>query len=117
MVQITETDLNQFIGTEHYYKHWLGFNYTDGVKYLAEKAKAYWLLDLIGSYQSGKKGRKEPFQIWTLEVNEDNSAVAYMKEDSNSPILVKQEIPLTDFPLKTIQLYLIDGVLLLPSEY
>ena len=31
---ITKADLNQFTGTEQYYRHWLkGIVYTDGVKY------------------------------------------------------------------------------------
>ena len=47
MTQLTESELNQFIGTEHYYRHLLGFNYTDGVKFMAERGKAYWLIDAI----------------------------------------------------------------------
>ena len=108
-----ETDLGQFIGTINYYQHWTGRGvYTDGVQYLAEKAGAYWLIDAVFSHR-----RREPFQIWTLEKNEDNSAVLTMQEDRGEPIRVCQEIPFTDFPLDQIKLYLIDGVILLPSEY
>lgn len=85
--------------------------YTDGVQFLAEKAGAYWLLDVIASYR-----RPEHFQIWTLDVK-GKKGVVEMKEDTNEPVLVRQEIEYTDFPLDTIQLYLIDGVLILPSEY
>lgn len=109
---LTETDLQGFTGTENYWQHWLGFNYTDGVKYLVEQGKAYWLLDAIFSYR-----RKEPFQVWEVKVNEDKSAVLTMREDTYEPIKVKQEIEYTDFPLAEIKLYLIDNVLLLPSEY
>lgn len=112
---LTEADLRQFTGTENYWRHWLGFNYTDGVKYLAEKGEAYWLLDAIGSYQP--KVRNIPFQLWTLKVKEDKSAVLEMREDSGQPVKIRQEIPFTDFPLEEIKLYLIDGILLLPSEY
>ena len=112
MTALTEHDLCQFTGTEHYYKHWLGINYTDGVKFMAERGKAYWLIDAIASYR-----RKEPFQVWTLEVAEDKTAVLRMREDTDKPALVKQEIPFTDFPLRKIEFYLIDGVLILPSEY
>ncbi len=104
-------ELNQFTGTENYYKHWLGKVYTDGVKYMAEKAGAYWLLDAIFSYR-----RKEPFQVWILKVK-DSQAVLTMQEDTDAPVLVKQEIKYTDFPMDEIKLYLIDGVLLLTSEY
>lgn len=112
MTNLTEFELRQFTGTEHYYKHWLGFNYTDGVKYVAEKANAYWLLDLIGSYH-----RKESFQVWKLTVNDDKTALIVMREDSDQPIIVRQKIPYTDFPLKKIEFFLIDSVLILPSEY
>ncbi len=106
------TDLNQFTGTENYYRHWMGCVFTDGVQYLAEQAGAYWLIDAVFSYR-----RREPFQVWTLKKNDDNSAVLTMQEDSGEPAKVRQTIPFTDFPLERIKLYLIDGVLLLTSEY
>ena len=104
--------LAQCYGTSGYFKNRiLDFNYTDGVKYLWESCDAYWLLIAISSYH-----RKEPFQVWQLKVN-DSKAVLTMKEDTNEPELVRQEIPYTDFPLDEITLYLIDGVLILTSEY
>jgi len=107
-----QNGLNQCIGTTQYFIHWTRIlKYTDGIKFLADNAGAYWLIDAIASYQ-----RKEPFQLWELKVK-DSKAVLTMKEDTNEPILVEQEISYTDFPLKEITLYLIDGVLLLTSEY
>ena len=106
------TELAHCYGTERYWKNRiLCFQYTDGVKTLWEACEAYWLLVAISSYH-----RKEPFQIWTLKV-ENGQAVLTMKEDTNEPVLVEQKIPYTDFPLDEIQLYLIDGILLLTSEY
>ncbi len=113
-------ELNQglahFYGTENYYRHALsGLRYTDGIQYLAEKAGAHWLLDAIFSYR-----RKEPFQVWKLEVTEGKSrrtALLTMREDTNRPIKVKQKIEFTDFPLDEIEVWLIDGVLILKSEY
>ena len=108
-----ESDLAQFIGTVNYYRHWLGGLYTDGVQYLAEQAGAYWLIDAIFSHR-----RRESFQVWTLKKNaDDNGAVLTMQEDSGERAKVRQKIPYTDFPLDQISLYLIDGVLLLTSEY
>ena len=43
--------------------------------------------------------------------------MATMQEDSDQPVLVRQEIEYSDFPLDKIELWLIDGVLLLKSEY
>ena len=107
-----QNGLNQCIGTSQYLLHWARqLKFTDGIKFLADNAGAYWLIDAIASYQ-----RKEPFQLWQLKVK-DSKAVLTMKEDSGEPTLVKQEITYTDFPLDEITLYLIDGILLLTSEY
>jgi len=120
---LTETDLNTFIGTTGYYRYLAGLKLTDGVKYLADEAGAYWLLDIIASYQLQDEIRREPFQVWELKLSPNNAttgkyeAVVTMKTDTNRPLLVKQQIEYTDFPLDSITLYLIDGVILLTSEY
>jgi len=110
-----ELNLTQFTGTEHWYKHVCGTTYTNGMKYLADEAKAYWLLDVVASYQHELKDKR--FQIWRLTVNEDRTAVVTMREDSNEPVLIKQKIEYTDFPLDEIEFYCIDGIMLLKSEY
>jgi len=110
-------ELEQFTGTMEYYRYPLGIIFTDGVKYLADKAGAYWLIDNIASWQVEKKVRNCPFQIWELKVNKDRTAILTMKEDINEPELVKQKIPFTDFPLDYQKLYLANGILMLPSEY
>jgi hypothetical protein len=107
-------DLRAFTGTENYYKLTMfgGFICTDGVKYVADTAKAYWLLDAIGSYQTQLK--REDFQHWKLIVK-DNSGILTC-DDGNGNILITQEIQYTDFP-QDINFYLTDNVLLLTSEY
>ena len=88
---------------------------TDGVIALAEAAGCYWLLDIIGSYQTDK--RLDPsFQVWTLVVNLDKKAGTVNGFNDNTLIL-SQDIPYTDFPLDAVKLYLVDGIILLPSEY
>jgi hypothetical protein len=107
-------------GTERWYEHWTGrLHYTDGVYLMAETAGAHWLIDLVASYN-----RQEPFQVWTLRVDrsakreiDEPMAVVTMQEDSNQPIKVTQGFGYTDFPVDEFKLYLIDGILLLPSEY
>ncbi|MFA5036659.1 MAG: DUF6876 family protein [Candidatus Izemoplasmatales bacterium] len=106
--------LDGFTGTEHYYNSFTGIKYTDGVKFLADNAECYWLIDAIGSYQD--KWGDTPFQIWTLTVKEGKATLT-MKEDTDQPLLITQEIPFTNFPLEKIELWCIDGVLILPSEY
>jgi hypothetical protein len=68
-----ERDLPHFTGTEEYSRicyPWLhkAFLLTDGVKYLVDKAKAYWLIDIIASHQSSTRVRSEPFQVWQINV-------------------------------------------------
>ena len=114
---LTEESLMQFTGTEAYHNYF-NLKLTDGVCYLAKEGKCFWLLDIILSYQP--KYHQIPFQLWELEVKEDKekrSATVYMREDSDKKPLVKQFIPYTDFPLASIKIYVIDGVVLLPSEY
>ena len=48
--------------------------YTDGAKYVAETAGAYWLLDDIAFAQRGdKRVAAEAFQLWTLRVHPDRT--------------------------------------------
>ncbi len=120
-----ESDLAQFTGSEHYYRHGLNRNFmhTDGVNYLTEKAGAYWLIDLIASHQLSRRVRIEPFQLWTLTLTGQKNpmAVAECRADTDAPVLARQKIEYTDFPLKSIKLYCVDGggrkILMLPSEY
>ena len=67
-----EAGLGQFHGTTRYYRDFTGLLFTDGVKYLADNAKCYWLLDLVGSYQSRLRNMR--FQVWRLQVRDDRSA-------------------------------------------
>jgi len=115
MEVLTEQDLSQFTGTENYYSYLMGLKLTDGVKYMVEKAGAYWLLDAIARAQM--KHQSIPFQLWELIKDGKGGAILTMKEDSNQPELVRVKIRYTDFPLERIKLYLIEKVLLLPSEY
>jgi hypothetical protein len=63
---LTHAELRQFTGTDHWYKHTLNRKvlFTDGVKYLADQAGAYWLLDeitLIQPYEGvGEQPGRKP---------------------------------------------------------
>jgi Family of unknown function (DUF6876) len=68
--------------------------------------------------------RKEHFQLWTLAVHENQSAVVTC-EDGNGNEVYRQEMTWTDFPREGIKFYCChdersDDVrreILLPSEY
>jgi len=108
------SDINHFTGTENLYKHWLGIIYTDGVKYVAEEAGAYWLIDAIASYYSSTK--QHEFQVWTL-TKKQNGEWNLRATDGNDNIIVNQEIEFSDFPIDKIVFYLCDNTLMLTSEY
>jgi len=113
-----EDILNHCTGTSAYHKYSIIPFFpvlTDGAKLLADMAECYWLMDVIGSYQTDAKLDKD-FQVWTLEVDhEEESGV--VKGFNDTDLIITQEIPYTDFPMEQIKLYLIRGVILLPSEY
>ena len=91
--------------------------FTEGVKYVADTAGAYWLLDIIciaNVYEP--KVRGEEFQLWTLSVR-DNAAGVVTCDDGNGRIVYEQALDVTDFPEPGIRLYFCNGTILLPSEY
>lgn len=110
-----QEDLQHFTGTEHYYRNFTGLLYTDGVQYLAEQAGAYWLIDLVGSYQH--KLRHVPFQLWELRVNDDKSARVTMRDDTGRRAKVRQDLEYTDFPLPRFSWYCADNIMMLKTEY
>jgi hypothetical protein len=112
-----EEELAFFTGTETYHHNFLGLMFTDGVKYLAERVGAYWLIDAIASWQPEVRKIEPEFQLWELAVNEDSSAVLTARRDTHLPVIASQKIPYTDFPPPGISLYVEGNVLLLPSEH
>lgn len=111
-------NLAQFTGTERYYRLNRKCVYTDGTKYLANTAGAYWLLDAAASYLL-EIGLDDWFVLVRLVVN-DSKAVLTL-EDGNGSVRAQQNIGYTDFPLGAQVLYACwdseHWVLMLPSEY
>ena len=112
-------DLQNFTGTDGYTRWspiFKNFLLTDGAKYLAESADAYWLVDLFASHLPAYKD--EGFAVLYLKVK-GGKAVAQI-EDGNGKVLKKQKIEYTDFPLEAVVLYCVpqddNFVILLPSE-
>jgi hypothetical protein len=111
--------LRQFTGSEHWYRHGLvrSILFTDGAKYVADQAGAYWLLDEIALAQRGEKAvAAEEFQAWTLTVKADHSATLAC-DDGNGRIVFEKVIPFTDFPPEGISLWFVNNTIYLPSEH
>lgn len=117
LTQRLVADLSSFTCTTCHHRHWLGVGFTDGVKYLADEAGAHWLIDAIASWQPEAQKIDREFQVWELVVNPDQSAVLSFRTDAGQPVSIRQTIPYTDFPLESIEIWVEDEVLLLPSEH
>lgn len=99
--------------------------YTEGVKDLAETNGAYWLIDLIASYQHELGAPEHDFQLWELSVSGGSGKVTCRKDTDELPD-VEQEVVLTEYPKAYTKLYVEHGavddsgkiynVLMLPEE-
>ena len=118
MKKFDPSQLNQFTGTEKYYRISRKHLLTDGTKYLAEQAESFWMMDAIASHLC-EIGTEDWFVLVRVQVTEGRAVMIY--EDGNDHEHARQEIPYTDFPLSSITLYACwDGehwVIMLPSEY
>ena len=117
---LKQEDLDQFTGSENWYAYKLlgaSFgSYTDGVKYMAETAGAYWLIDEVMTAQMLPKVRRQEFQVWKLTKNKTGHGARLVMEDGNYNKVYSKTIAFTDFPLPEIELFFENKVLYLPSE-
>lgn len=128
---LTHSDLSQFTGDLERFRHQLvrSVIYTPGVRFLAERGGAYWLIDeialAIASDKLRKAGQSDPrvldLHFWRLEVHNDCSATLTARADSDVAPFVTRRIPWTDFPLDHVDVWAgFDGqhwTLYLPSEH
>lgn len=114
------------------YRSAFGMLYTDGVKHLLQESAgvvgpsgqgstlALWLIDLITLAQPKTRIACNGFQLWTLTVDNHGAgpgATLACRADSDQKPVFTERIEYTDFPLPSVKLYVIDGVILLPNEY
>ena len=123
MSTITKTlnaaEFAQFTGSENWYRHAINRNvlFTDGAKYVADQAGAYWLLDEIAIIQPhNARVAAESFQVWKLAVNADHAGVLTC-DDGNDNVVYTKHIEYTDFPAEGITLWYTNNTILLPQEY
>jgi len=114
---LTLENLDQFVWTGNYHRHPLqgDFFLTDGVQYVAEKARAFWLLTEIIMVQYEPDIAWQRRQIWTLNVKKNRGA-SLVCTDSKGNQISSIDIHSTNFPLPTITLWLEDKTFMLPSE-
>jgi hypothetical protein len=127
---LTETDLQRFTGDLERFRHPFvrSVIYTPGVKCVAERGGAYWLIDELAFAIAGgeitKAGKREPrvleMHFWRLTVNDQVGELTARADSDIKPFFVKG-IDYTDFPLDKIDIWAaFDGehwTLYLPSEH
>ena len=118
MNKLNPANLAQFTGTTAYWRIGTSAVLTDGAKYVADAAGAYWLMDAIASYVLQFTGREE-FVVAKLIVTANKAELTL--DDGNSNVLDRQHIAYTDFPIQSFQMYACWSgeywVLMLPTEY
>ena len=112
-------ELRQFTGSEHWYRHPLVRQvvFTDGAKYVADQAGAYWLIDEIAFAQKGEAAvAAEAFQVWKLAVTPKHTGTLSC-EDGDFRTVFTKELTFTDFPEPGIELWFTNNTIYLPSEH
>ena len=128
--------LYQFTGTEAYHRLNPLFGKviaTDGVKFLCEEMKCFWLFDIIASHLLITVKTPIEFAYVDVIVQDDRSCTVTIHEERLDPdtlesedvILAQQELEIADLPPGDLRVYVgvqpIQGqnyyVLMLTSEY
>lgn len=119
-----ETSLSKFIKTENKIEYSQVFKYaqlSDGAYYLAEQARAFWLMDLISSHQILGKIRNHQIQEWKLKRENISSFHLTCENVQTGQTLASLRTWHKDFPLDQIVLYSVwedqNFVIMLRSEY
>ena len=113
-----KNELTNFSGTEGWHRlSFLPVLASDGVKYLAEEAACFWLVDAIASWLPKIKATSDRMATCTLEKRKSDWLLSIDTLEKT----FRQVIEYSDFPLDKITLYLCDNgfswCLILPSEY
>jgi hypothetical protein len=107
-------------GGDCYYHHYLGYDYVDTILEACKQKKSFWVLDVIGSYMPQiKKHNKEQdnnFLLVTFLVDDESHCTFTIREDTDIEPFIKQDIEFTDLDC-SMKFYMVDDVLIFPSDY
>lgn len=112
---LTLKDLINYYGTENYYKV-MGLNVTDGIGYIMKNGYSWFVTDFLSLIVTNYKGLKnEEFLTINLKINPDKTALMLVT-DGNGNNLYTQKYNYTN-AIRELELFFINGVLLLSNEY
>lgn len=121
-----QAELDQFTGTMQWHK--INPHYpvlaTDGIKYMADKCGAWWLLDEVWLQLHAQKAFQKD-HMWVVEFTcRDNRGMIKIHNGQEGKARINlKDIPIhfTDFPLDSIKFWAHQQgkgcIFLLPSEY
>lgn len=115
--------LQQFSGSETVYSFPLiKTRYTEGMKYLAMAADCYWLITDVSVIAKSLMDKSHFITIDFKRLpNEEQDYSGHEAEiiysDGNGNVFESHRYNVTDFPLDELQLFFVDGTLMLPGEY
>jgi hypothetical protein len=117
-ITFTLADLARFGCTGTHYAHWArsDMRWTEGVQFLTEHGAA-WLIDKIVLSQSEPSIQRVPHQIWTFTLLTWSAGGVLTCESQGRQLIASYNIAFTDFTITPFELWVIDKVVLLPSEY
>ena len=115
---LTSKHIEDFKPTAMWHRHPANSRifYSDGIKFLADSASCWWLVDDIVSAQTFGMISASKFQIWILEKTGKKSAVLRC-ESEHGTILFKKTVCYTEFPLPRVVIYVVGKTIMLASEY
>ena len=112
--------LQNFYGTEEYHRlSLIPIVATDGVKYFADKGKACWAVDevLMMYKELVLKGKISNGDFVVFKIKSKNNKASIKAEDGDGGKLKSKNIQYTDLEEGEYKFYVLDEVILLPSEY
>ena len=118
-----QANLEQHFCSEQYFKitPFTSTIMTEGIKYFCDKCSCYWLLEFMLFNGLSKLSKQYNFLLITVNVNKRGTCHITVKEDSNEelPLLLNKKVRdlCQLIPVGEYKFYLIENVLLLPSEY
>ena len=124
-----ELGLKQFRGSTQYHEHIfpgvLALKLTDGCQYIKLEADAGWLFDTIAFYQFHRLIHPLSIQFWKLHKTTDKYLLECIPDDewiskhklSKGTSIVTVQCFGKTFPLDYFDIWVQDGVAMLPSEY
>lgn len=110
--------LADFYGSEKFYRHNLNRStiHTEGVKFFAENAGCYWLLDIIATEPKIQQCMLDHGAIITLNVDGTKGTIT-VRKDSDEPAAFTRKLNYTDAPQGEWKFFFFNNVIMLPSEY